>query len=98
MMHRPRRCPAAHPPPPCQVLFPVVDSVLGQITQEYEKRLLQKDHELTSARERAAAAQREALELAVGFGFCALPVAWVCVAAAPLVPLALPNALCKGAF
>jgi hypothetical protein len=61
----------AHPPASCrplpQVLFPVVDSVLGQITQEYEKRLLQKDHDLTSARERAAAAQREALELAVGW-------------------------------
>ncbi|KIY95508.1 hypothetical protein MNEG_12454 [Monoraphidium neglectum] len=47
---------------PQQALFPVLDAVLGQITQEYEKRLLQKDHELTSARERAAAAQRDAAE------------------------------------
>lgn len=43
----------------------MVDSVLGQITQEYEKRLLQKDHELSSARDRAAAAQREADEMQV---------------------------------
>jgi hypothetical protein len=50
------------------VLFPVVDGVLGQITGEYEKRLLAKDHELTAARERAAAAQREAAELRVGGG------------------------------
>jgi hypothetical protein len=50
-------------PPPRQVLFPVVDSVLGQITQEYEKRLLQKDHDLAAARDRAAAAQREASEM-----------------------------------
>jgi hypothetical protein len=49
-----------------QVLFPVVDSVLGQITQEYEKRLLQKDHELSSARDRAAMALREASEMQVG--------------------------------
>lgn len=48
-----------------QVLFPVVDSVLGQITQEYEKRLLNKDHELNSARERAAAAQRDAAAMQV---------------------------------
>ncbi|GBF88032.1 kinesin-4-like protein [Raphidocelis subcapitata] len=47
---------------PQEVLFPVVDSVLGQITQEYEKRLLAKDQELAAARERASAAQREASE------------------------------------
>ena len=48
---------------PQEVLFPVVDSVLGQITQEYEKRLLQKDHDLSAARARAEAAAREADEL-----------------------------------
>jgi hypothetical protein len=51
---------------PQEVLFPVVDSVLGQITQEYEKRLLAKDHDLSGARDRAAAAQRQAAEMQVG--------------------------------
>lgn len=54
------------------MLFPVVDSVLGQITQEYEKRLLQKDHELSGARDKAAAAQREVAELQVGVPPCCL--------------------------
>ena len=36
---------------------PVVESVLGSLTQEYEKRLLAKDHEVKAAQHEVKAAQ-----------------------------------------
>ena len=43
-----------------EAMGPVLESVLGSLTQEYEKRLFSKDHEVKGAQVRAArfAAQR----------------------------------------
>jgi kinesin family protein C2/C3 len=42
---------------------PILEGVLGSLTQEYERRLLSKDHELAAARDAVASLQRQAAEL-----------------------------------
>jgi hypothetical protein len=48
--------PGATPDTAMKALGPVLEGVLGQLTEEYERRLLTKDHELSKAQE----AQRRA--------------------------------------
>jgi len=50
-------------PPPDQAIEamgPILEGVLSSLTQEYERRLLSKDHELAAARDAVAALQRRA--------------------------------------
>jgi hypothetical protein len=42
---------------------PVLESVLGSLTQEYEKRLLAKDHEVKAAQQQVAALHYELAEV-----------------------------------
>jgi hypothetical protein len=51
-----------------KALGPVLEGVLGQLTEEYERRLLSKDHELGQARDARARAEREVARLQVGLG------------------------------
>lgn len=49
----------ASPDTALEAMGPVLESVLGSLTQEYEKRLLAKDHELGHTRDAAAALQKQ---------------------------------------
>eukprot|EP00873_Tetraselmis_striata_P027607 jgi/Tetstr1/447871/TSEL_035181.t2 len=60
----PPRGAGATPESALEAMGPVLESVLGSLTQEYEKRLLAKDHEMKTVQEQLAAeqARREAAE------------------------------------
>jgi hypothetical protein len=45
-----------------EAMGPVLESVLGSLTQEYEKRLLAKDHEVKAAQQQLAALRHELAE------------------------------------
>jgi hypothetical protein len=55
----------AAPDSAMKALGPVLEGVLGQLTEEYEKRLLTKDHQCSVAIEAKARAEREVEELKV---------------------------------
>jgi hypothetical protein len=48
-----------------EAMGPVLESVLGSLTQEYEKRLLLKDHELSDARDKNTSLQKQVYSLQV---------------------------------
>lgn len=45
-----------------EAMGPVLESVLGSLTQEYEKRLLAKDHEVKAAQQQLATIRHELAE------------------------------------
>jgi kinesin family protein C2/C3 len=51
------------PDPAIDAMGPILEGVLGSLTQEYERRLLSKDHELAAARDAVASLQRQAAAL-----------------------------------
>ena len=48
-----------------EAMGPVLESVLGSLTQEYEKRLLLKDHELSDSRDKNTSLQKQVYSLQV---------------------------------
>jgi hypothetical protein len=52
-------------PDAMKALMPVLEGVLGQLTEQYEKRILTKDHQVSVAIEAKARAEREVEQLQV---------------------------------
>lgn len=54
---------SASPEHAMEAMGPVLESVLSSLTQEYEKRLLQKDHELSNTKDQLAGVQKKLVGL-----------------------------------
>ncbi|KAK9837800.1 hypothetical protein WJX74_005282 [Apatococcus lobatus] len=62
LMRREDRAPSSPPDTALEAMGPVLESVLGSLTQEYEKRLLTKDQEVKASAQRVMALQAELMD------------------------------------